>query len=143
VTTKVRKARAAKDVKRAVRKLAPEDAKAILSGEEQVAEKKIVEAPQRKPGQTIEGAKVPWTRKDIEAISPIVEMISEENIKITWNGVTYQLLEGATHFIPAVIRDSYLRHRREMRLSGKSFGSGQGFDTVINLGAGAVDWAEE
>jgi hypothetical protein len=136
-TTKLRKARADKGIKRALRKMAPEDALAILKNQEETAEEQIVETKERVPGQVVGGLKTSWTRKDIETRFPIVEFLSEENIVITWNGVPYQLLQGATHYLPSVIRDAYLNHRRELRTS-KTLPEDRGFTNIIDLGTGAL-----
>lgn len=138
MTTKVRKARAKKDVKRALRKIAPEDVEAILKGEKAIAEQKVVERKERVPGLVVEGVKTSWTRKDIEERFPVVEFLSEENIVITWNGVPYQLLQGATHYLPSVIRDTYLNHRKQLRMAGKASTEDRGFSTITDLGAGAL-----
>lgn len=138
-TTRVRKHRAIKGVKQAIRKIDAEDAIAILEEATERAEVKKEEGLKREPGMTVDGAKIPWTRKDIEDRFLIVELLSEETVPITWNGVTYQLLQGATHYVPSVIRDSYLRHRGEMRKAGKNLGEGSGFNAIVNLGAGALE----
>ncbi len=138
MTTKVRKAIAKKKVKRDLRKISPEDVKAIVEDIGEVAERKIEQGQARIPGATIDGMKIPWTRKDIEERFPIVELNSEETIQITWNGVTYQLLAGAIHYVPSVIRDSYLRHRRGLMESAKNIGKDSGFVTMVELGAGAL-----
>lgn len=135
---KVRKARAKKAVARAVQKIEPEEAKAILEEQTEVAEGKVVEAKKKAPGQTVDGVKVSWTKKDIEERFPIVELNSEETIRINWNGVEYQLLQGATHYVPSVIRDVYLQHRKALRTGGKSLPEGGGFSHTIELGAGAL-----
>lgn len=138
-TTKIRKARAKKEVKHALRKLDPKDVEVILASERAIAQEKIADVSPRTPGQTVDGIKIAWTRRDITERFPTVELLSEENIVITWNGVPYQLLQGATHYVPSVIRDSYLRHRSEMRKAGKSLGEGSGFTPLINLGAGGLE----
>lgn len=143
-TTKVRKARAKKDVKRAIRKIDPETVKEILSAEDETLEKKMEAWGSREPGQTVDGtSKVPWTVKEMEKRFPIVEMFSEENIKITWNGVPYQLYQNATHYVPNVIRDAYMRHRRQQssamttqKLAREL--SSTGFETIVELGAGSL-----
>lgn len=138
-TTKVRKHRAIKGVKQAIRKIAPEDAIAILAEATEKAEAKRDEGIKREPGMTIDGIKTPWTRRDIEERFEIVELLAEETVPIIWNGVTYQLIQGATHYVPSVIRDSYLRHRQGMRTAGKNLGEGSGFTAIVNLGAGALE----
>ncbi len=138
-TTRLRKHRADKGGKQASRKIDAEDAIAILEEATEKAEVKREEGFKREPGMTFDGAKIPWTKKDIEERFPIVELLAEETVPIIWNGVTYQLIQGATHYVPNVIRDSYLRHRGEMRKAGKNLGEGSGFNAIVNLGAGALE----
>lgn len=141
MTTKLRKARAKKAVRHALRKVSPEDVATILGKETKIAEVKAEVQAEKVPGQIMAdtGTKVSWTKSDLEARFPIVELFSEENVKITWNGVVYQLLSGATHYVPSVIKDAYLQHRREARMAGKSMPTDSGFTTTVELGAGSLE----
>ena len=138
MATKVRKALATRKVKQAIRKIEPEVAKEILEAEATRAEAKA-EVTERRPGLTVGGHKIAWTYTDM-AQFPVVEVHSEENVKITWNGLDYQLLQGAIHYLPDVIAREYYNHRNQSVNASRNIKKdfAQGFETVIELGAGAL-----
>lgn len=138
MATKVRKALATKEVKRAIRKLEPEVVKEVLEAEAEKAERKIG-AVTRRPGMTVEGGKIPWTYSDMERF-PTVELHSEENVIITWNGLRYQLYQGGIHYVPDVIAREYYRHRHEpiSQLKRVEAGFDPSFITTIAPGAGPL-----
>lgn len=138
MATKVRKALATRKVQRAIRKIEPEVAQEILEAEVTKAEQKA-EVVERKPGQTVGGQKVAWTYSNMTQF-PTVELHAEETMQVIWNGLTYQLLQGAVHYVPDVIAREYYRHRNQLMNAGRNIKKNfaQGFETVIELGAGPL-----
>ncbi len=137
MTTKVRKARARKQVKQALRKVEPELVKEITAEAVVKAEERVEEG--RHPGQTINAQKVAWTYKDMEERFETVELYSEENVRFTINGLAYQLLQGATHYIPEPVKTAYMLRRANQRTSGMHLAEDTGFVTMVHPGAGPLE----
>lgn len=133
MTTRVRKARAKKEVKRAVRKIEPEVMQEIVGELSSKAEKPVVE---RHPGVKIEGNKVPWTIQEFLAL-PKEKHFVEETERFNWNGIRIQLIAGAEHELPSAFWNWYRQRRANMRKKTE-FGVDSGFVPVVNLGAGAM-----
>lgn len=110
---------------------------AELSDFEQWKRDKQKERDERIPGKKVAGTKTMWTKKDIADRWPVVTFVPEETVKVTFQGVIYQLLAGAENHVPQVIRDQYYMCKRQERMAGKSLPE-TGYVTTIDLGAGAL-----
>lgn len=86
---------------------------------ETVVEQKEAESGERKPGVTIRGSKVPWTRGDVERAFPKVTFVPEESLPVTFNGITYRLTEGEDNTVPSCIKVIYDDHRKRERAIGR------------------------
>ena len=139
MTTKVRAARAKKDVSRALRKIDPRDVSDILGNESEGIEKKVRSTRILSPGDTNPGTnqKVAWTWKELCARYPIVTIHPQETIKFSWNGIDIQLIAGAEHYVPEPIAAMYHGWLANKRKTNKLI-SGSGFETIVELGAGPL-----
>jgi len=91
-----------------------------------------------KPGQTIHGSKVPWTRQDVEKAFPICAFVPDETIPVTYNGVMYQLIAGVECLVPTIIRDIYQDYRRAKVGFGKNIMTSMG-KVQVDPGAGTLE----
>ena len=141
-TSKVRKARADKGVKRALKRIAPEDVKEILQEAVEASDRQE-QVQERYPGAKIGGQKVSWTLEEMRKRFPIVELESEITERITWNGVVFQLITGAIHYVPEPIRNEYIRIRRNQRKSGNLTSADLPTGITHYPGAGVINWGKE
>ena len=142
MSTKTRKIRADKGVKKALKKIAPEDVKEILESVLEEEDKKV-EIVAKYPGMKVNGQKVAWTYDEMKKRFPSVKFMSEINERITWNGVVFQLYAGAEHTVPEPIRNEYFRIRREAMKGGQLKSSDIPMGITHYPGAGAIDWGKE
>ena len=118
-------------------KVKPEDKVEILNELKEEAEGQVVISTDRTPGSTTpEGNKVTWTHKDQVARYKIVELEPDETIALTINGVKYQLIAGARHYVPEPVKAAYDLRKRNMRTLPKL--PRIGFENVEDYGAGAM-----
>ena len=130
----VRKARAKKQIKRTLSRLSPEESKELLG-------ETTVETPVptgRKPGQIIQGRKTIYTRRDLDNIYGLCEFTPDETIKVTVQGVPFQLIVGVSMIAPTIVKDIYEQHKKELRNAGKGF-SESGYESIVALGAGSLE----
>ncbi len=142
MSTKTRKIRADKGVKKALKKIAPEDVKEILESVLEEEDKRI-EIVDKQPGTKVNGQKIAWTYEEMKKRFAPVTFISEMTERITWNGVVFQLYVGAEHTVPEPIRNEYFRIRREARGAGKLGSSDIPTGITHYPGAGTIDWGKE
>jgi len=90
-------------------------AKEVLAEIVEEAVKEQEEIGERVPGKVVRGIKTPWTRADVDKIFPIVSLIPEQTIRVTYNGVSYQLIQDLEMVVPSVIRDIYNNSRKRVR----------------------------
>ena len=140
MTTKVRAARAKKDVKRALRKIDPKEVREILENESEGIDKKVRTTKALSPGETNPGTstKVPWTWKELCARYPMVSIHPQETYIITWNGIPFQLIAGAEHYVPEPFKDAY-NHNLANRRKTATLRTNMGFETIAELGAGPLE----
>ena len=140
MTTRLRTARAKKDVKRALRKIDPKAARDILEEQSEGVDKKVKSTKTLQPGDTNPGTstKIPWTWKELCARYPIVTIHPQETIKFNWNGIDIQLIAGAEHYVPTPIAAMYHGWLSSKRKKAKLI-SGSGFETLAELGAGPLE----
>ena len=138
MVTKLRKVRAGRAVKRALRKIDPEAAQDILLEQSEVVTKK----PHGKlaPGETnpSTNTKVAWTWNELCARFPIHEVEAQETIQFNWNGIPFQFIAGAKHYVPEPIKDMYFQWLANRRQKPR-IKSSTGFETIIELGAGPLE----
>ena len=133
MTTK-QKVRATKGIKRAVKRLSEEERNDVLSNLD-----KPEESPkERIPGQVVRGTKTTWTKADMDRIYGICEFTPEETVPITINGIRYQCIAGYTMLCPTIVKQVYENRKRVLRESGKVLPHDLGYETIVELGAGAL-----
>jgi len=74
----------------------------------QGAEERSKTRTAREPGAIINGMKVPWTKKEVEARFPLVTFMPNRTRRHYWNGLVYDFVEGEEATVPSVVRDAYL-----------------------------------
>ena len=94
----------------------------------------------RKPGEKYRVGgktfKVPWTKKDVEEIYPLVEFIPEETLKMVYQGLGYQLIADRVCKVPSIIRELYVEKRKKERELGRGVYLADGsFEPVRATGA--------
>ena len=135
----VNKEIAQKKVSKSLRKVKPEERAELLSDLQADAEKQVEEhkGKGRVPGEIIGSNKTSYTKEDLDKIYGICVFTPEETLPVTLQGVRYQLIEGVEMMCPSEIKVIYDRHRRSLR-SGNNALPSSGFDSVTELGAGAL-----
>lgn len=135
-----RKVRAKRDVKNAVRKVDVNSAVDILAEAVALAEKKAEDAPRvRTPGATVEGSKIPFTEKDLIDIHGLYTFIPDDTRPITIQGVRVQLLKGYEITTAKCFYNYYQQCKREEDAAAYSLPKDTGFETLINVGGGALE----
>ncbi len=94
----------------------------------------------RKPGEKYRVGgktfKVPWTKKAVEEVYPLVELIPEETLKMVYQGLYYQLIADRVCKVPSIIRELYIERRKKERELGKGVYLSDGsFEPVRATGA--------
>ena len=102
----------------------PQDAKEIVEELQEEAANIPEIPPERVPGATIHGMKVIWTYKDMVAKFPIVAFTPEENVPLTWNGVTVQAIVNQEMHVPKPFHDLYRKWRRGAPVKAELIGTG-------------------
>lgn len=96
----------------------------------------IVTGERPRPGSTINGQKVQWTHADVVREFPVVDFQPEETIKVTYQGVPYQLISNVKCKVPSVVRDIYYQSRRERDQAPRDLQNSTGFLSTVSLGSG-------
>lgn len=90
-----------------------------------------------KPGMIVRHGKgkrkIPYTMKDLRELFPMVTFIPEENVPVTYNGITVYLQADQEVTIPSCFKTVYDDHRRLDRLAARH---------PLRTGIGALEPAE-
>ncbi len=86
----------------------------------------------RQPGKVIDGKKIPWTMKDMEARFPMVNFVPDETVPLTWNGVKVYAIAGIEIHAPKPFYDIW-NHRKAELMKSPNFPGIQ-----VEAGAGAL-----
>jgi hypothetical protein len=138
MATKLRKEKARRQVKQALRKVTPEDIDNILKEQEEIVTQQK-ETKKDEPGSTRPDSmtKVPWTWRALCDKYPIVEIFPQETEKFNYCGIDVQLIAGAVHYVPEPFKSEYLRKLSDRRRK-PDVKNAQGFETIVELGAGPL-----
>ncbi len=132
------KKRAQRQVKQAVRKLDPQEVKEVLNMASPETLASIPNIPVRVPGSKVAGTKVGYTHQDLCRVYGIAEFTPEETKSVTLQGISYQLISGVSMAVPKEVIRIYERSRRITREAANNMPRDQGFETITQLGAGAL-----
>ena len=92
------------------------------------------EVAERRPGMKIRGQKIPWSRRDVEEAFPPVTFIPDETIRVTWNGIVYQLIADQEVTVPSCIKTVYDDSKLRRRQSARGVRTDYGYSPVIGVG---------
>lgn len=139
-----RNKRAVKRIKQALKTITPEEAQDVLSQAVEAEDKRIDElSKQGEPGSVINGEKVPTTYKYMvdhpEKYGPIVDFVPERTLPLFFNGVKVQAFAGLEMHVPKCFKDIYDRSGRELSRPLGGHLKESGYDSLVALGAGALE----
>jgi len=141
VTETPRKRRVKKQVTRQLKSVSPAEA-ARIADELKAEAEKVVEAQptERVPGSTVQGVKVTYNMSDLKEIYGLCSFTPMETLPLNCQGVRLQAIAGVELVdVPICFKTIYENHMREQIAAGKmSHLEGMGFESTVELGAGAL-----
>jgi hypothetical protein len=131
--------RAKRNIKRSLKLVPKEELERVVEEVNSEADDELDIVPEgKRPGDVVNGYKVPWTYEVMVKEFPIVTFTPEETIPLTWNGVKVQAYAQIEMHVPEPFKMIYDNHRREIgRKPSQTFKDG--FINMIELGIGALE----